>query len=144
MNRHLIALALAALFVPPAMAATKDVYPGGCVDCHVKEMRISTLLAKWNGKVDAKKLAAMQAFVPKGMTLKGKHPPIAAKDIPATCAKCHTATSKIAPPLPPLIHGAHLAKEPSEFVKQFQGECTHCHKLNKTTAVWMMPSGAEK
>lgn len=144
MNRHLIALALAALIVPPAMAATKDLYPGGCVDCHVKEMRLSTLLAKWNGKVDAKKLATMQAFVPKGMTLKGKHPPVATKDIPAICAKCHTATSKIAPPLPPLIHGAHLAKESSEFVKQFQGECTHCHKLNKTTAVWMMPSGAEK
>ena len=60
MNRHLLALALAALVVPAAMAATKDVYPGGCVDCHVKQMRISTLLAQWNGKVDAKKLAAMQ------------------------------------------------------------------------------------
>jgi len=154
MNRHLAALALL-LFVPAVMAATppraipginaKDVYPAACVDCHVKEMRISALLARWNGKPDAAKLAAMQAFAPKGMTLKGKHPPFATKEIPAICMKCHTATSKIAPPLPPLLHGSHLAKgDQSDFVKQFQGECTHCHKLNKTAGTWSVPSGAEK
>jgi hypothetical protein len=45
--------------------------------------------------------------------------------------KCHTATSKTIPPLAPLMHGIHLAKaDASEFVRQFGGECTHCHKLN--------------
>jgi len=155
MKLRLIALAFTlAVFVPAAMAAppraipginAKDVYPAGCVDCHVKEMRLSTLLARWNGTVDAKTVAAMQAFVPKGMTLKGKHPAVPTKDIPASCMKCHSATSKLFPPFAPLIHGVHLAKgDQSDFVKQFQGECTHCHKLNKATGTWSLASGAEK
>ena len=153
MKHHLIALSLA-VFVPIVMANppraipginAKDAFPAGCVDCHVKEKRVSVQLARWDGKVDAKTLAAMQAFVPKGMTLKGKHPTVAARDIPASCLKCHTATSKGIAPLARLLHGIHLAKgDASEFVKQFQGECTHCHKLNKTTGTWSLPSGAEK
>jgi hypothetical protein len=152
MNRNLIALTLAIL-VPAAMASpraipginAKDAYPAACVDCHVKDMRLSTQIARWNGSVDAKSLAAMQAFAPKGMTLKGKHPPVTGKDIPASCLKCHAAMAKAAPPLAPLLHGIHLAKgDQSDFVKQFQGECTHCHKLNKTTGTWSMPSGTEK
>jgi hypothetical protein len=152
--KHCLA-ALALIFVLPiALAAppraipginAKDVYPAGCVDCHVKEKRVSALLSHWNGQVDAKTLAAMQAFMPKGMTLKGKHPTVATKDIPALCLKCHTGTSKGIAPLAPLLHGIHLAKgDASEFVKQFQGECTHCHKLNKTTGTWSLPSGPEK
>ena len=153
MKHRLIALSLA-VFVPMAMAAppraipginAKDSYPAGCVDCHVKEKRVSVYLSHWDGKADARTLAAMQAFVPKGMTLRGKHPTVATKDIPASCMKCHTATSKGIPPLAPLMHGVHLAKgDASEFVKQFQGECTHCHKLNKATGTWSLPSGAEK
>lgn len=158
-KRYLVILFLLA-FVPAAFAApatraipginAKDAYPSACVSCHMKrpdgtDMRLSTLLGGWNGKVDAKKLAAMQAFVPKGMTLKGKHPMIAVKEVPASCMKCHSGTSKGIPPFPPLIHGIHLAKgDQSEFVKQFQGECTHCHKLDKATATWSLPSGAEK
>lgn len=154
MKNPLVALALL-VFVPVAIAAppraipginAKDSYPAGCVDCHVKDQRVSTLLAqRWNGKVDAKTLAAMQAFVPKGIALKGKHPTVATKDIPASCLKCHTATSKGIPGLATLMHGIHFAKgDAAEFVKQFGGECTHCHKLNKTTGRWSLPSGAEK
>ena len=107
MKHPLVTLALL-VFVPVAIAAppraipginAKDAFPAGCVGCHVKDHRISTTLAQhWNGKVDAKTLAAMQAFVPKGITLKGKHPTVATKDIPASCLKCHTATSKGIPP----------------------------------------------
>lgn len=153
MKHSLIAIVLI-LFVPIVMAVppraipginAKDVYPAACIDCHVKDMRISALLTHWNGKVDAKTLAAMQAFVPKGVTLKGKHPPVATKDVPASCIKCHSATSKVIPPFASLVHGIHLAKgDASDFVKQYQGECTHCHKLNKATGVWSLPSGAEK
>ena len=145
MKHRLVTVALL-VFVPIAMAAPpRDMFPAGCVDCHVKEHRVSTLLAQWNGKVDAKKLAAMQAFVPKGITLKGKHPTVATKDIPASCLKCHTATSKGIAPLAPLLHGIHLAKaDQSEFVKKFGGECTHCHKLNRANGTWSLPSGAEK
>jgi mono/diheme cytochrome c family protein len=150
----LAVLPLSAVAAPRAIPGVnaKDLYPAGCVDCHTRkaggaDMRLSALLAKWNGSVDPKMLAAMQAFVPKGMTLKGKHPPVTAalKDIPASCAKCHVANSKTMPPLAPLMHGVHLAKgDQSEFVKQFQGECTHCHKLNKASGTWSIPNGAEK
>ena len=69
----------------------------------------------------------------------------ALKDVPASCAKCHAATSKTMPPLAPLMHGVHLAKgDQSEFLKQFQGECTHCHKLNNASRTRPIPNSAEK
>jgi hypothetical protein len=159
--RHILVLMLvvigpAALGAPPAVPqipgiTAKDQFPGACVDCHVKtpdgrDMRISALLAKWNGKADAKRLATMQGFSGKGMTLKGKHPPVGAlKDVPASCMKCHSAASKAIPPLAPLLHGIHFGRgDQSEFVTHFQGSCTHCHKLNKTTGKWTLPSGMEK
>ena len=123
----------------------KDAFPGACVDCHQKDRRVTALLAQWNGKVDAKKLATMQGFVPQGLTLKGKHPTVPGKDVPASCLKCHATTSKTIPPLPALMHGIHFSKGAnSEFVKQFGGECTHCHKFDSAKARWSMPSGAEK
>lgn len=121
----------------------KDTYPAGCVDCHTGDMRLSARLAKWNGKVDAKRLATMQAFVPKGTTLKGKHPSVGMSQVPAACMKCHA--TKIAPPFAPLMHGIHIARgEQSLFVTKFDGQCTHCHKLNKANGTWSVPSGAEK
>lgn len=143
MHRRFIAIALTVLATIAIHA--KDLFPSGCVDCHVKDHHISTMLARWNGKADAKTLAAMQPFVPKGITLKGKHPPVATKDIPASCMKCHAPASKMIPPLAPLMHGIHLAKaDQSEFVKQFGGDCTHCHKLNRANGTWSLPSGRER
>lgn len=133
MKHRLIAFALL-LVVPIAMAApprsipgitTKDPFPAGCVDCHVKEHRISVLL--------------------KAPAQKKKHPPVATTNIPASCRKCHSATSKTIPPFAPLMHRIHFAKgDAGEFVKQFGGECTHCHKLDKAAGKWSMPNGAEK
>lgn len=127
----------------------KDAFPQACVDCHVKrsdgtDLRLGEMMKKWVAGADAKSIAAMQAFVPKGTVLKGKHPAIAGlKDVPSACLKCHK--TKIAPPLPPLMHGIHLARgEKSRFVTMFQGECTHCHKLATATGVWSMPSGPQK
>jgi len=158
MKRNIVALSLTIVAAVSAAARAiptinaKDAFPKGCVDCHVKtpdgtDARLSTMLARWNGKVDAKTLAAMQAFVPKGFTLKGKHPPVTAgvKSIPASCVKCHAANSKSIPPLAPLMHGIHLAKgDQSQFVKRFDGECTHCHKLQKANGTWSLPNGPEK
>lgn len=128
----------------------KDQFSRACVDCHVKQsdgtdLRLSEMMKKWIAGADAKAIADMQKFVPKGTVLKGKHLPIAPslKDLPAVCIKCHS--TKIAPPLAPLMHGIHLARgEDSRFVTMFQGECTHCHKLNRATGVWSIPSGPEK
>jgi hypothetical protein len=121
-------------FVPFAVAAppraipgitAKDAFPAACVDCHVKEHRISVLL--------------------KAPTMKKKHPAVATTNIPASCIKCHAAKSKAVPPLAPLMHRIHFAKgDAGDFVKQFGGECTHCHKLDKKSGKWSLPSAAEK
>jgi hypothetical protein len=138
---------------PPARAipgiTAKDAFPRGCVDCHLKmpekDARISTLMTQWFEKVDPKLLARAQAFSPPGMTLKGKHPKVPLNNIPAGCLKCHARTSKLAPPLAPLLHGFHFGGgKANEFLTLFQGECTHCHKLNAATGAWSLPSGPEK
>ncbi len=142
---------------PPAREipgiTAKDAFPGGCVDCHIywKDMdldtRFSTHMKQWSEKVDPKLLARVQPFAPEGLTLKGKHPAATAslKDIPAACLKCHSKTSKMAPPFGRMLHGIHLGggKE-SPYLTFFQGECTHCHKLDLKTGTWSMPSGPEK
>ena len=161
MKRMNFLLVLVILASTPAFAADgKDVrkIPGitakdqfrACVACHVKQtdgtdFRLSEMMKKWISGADAKAIAKMQPFVPKGTVLKGKHPAIAAalKDVPLACIKCHS--TKMAPPFPPLMHGIHLARgAQSRFVTMFQGECTHCHKLNSATGVWSIPSGPEK
>ncbi len=136
----------------PAITAP-DEFPRACVDCHVDrpekktDERLSTLIAQWNKAVDPALLAKARASAPKGMALKGRHPKVgtALGSVPARCMKCHTATSKTAPPFARLIHRIHLVGgDKNHFLTQFQGECTHCHKLNIETGGWSVPSGAEK
>ena len=131
----------------------QDQFPHGCVDCHINrpdlnmDVRISTLMRQWQDKVDPAFLAKVQAFAPADMSLKGKHPKVegALADIPNACLKCHSRTSQSAPPFCRLLHGLHLVGgEKNPFLSMFQGECTHCHKLNSVTGAWSFWSGAEK
>jgi hypothetical protein len=129
----------------------KDAYPRGCVDCHVNPqdapVAFSVFMKQWNDQVDPKVVARLQPFAPKGMTLKGKHPNVSAmvKDIPGGCLKCHAKGSKIAAPFATMIHGIHLTGgDGNAFLTTFQGECTHCHKLNATTGEWSLPSAPGK
>src|SRR6476661_277361 len=119
-----LTLVLLSLFIAAGAAAqtarkipgitTKDAFPRGCVDCHtgragIAPAPLSTIMKDWGAKIDGKRLARLQTFVPKSLMLKGKHPGVAAiKDVPAACIKCHTSMSKLAPPLAPLMHGIHL------------------------------------
>jgi len=130
---------------------TKDEFPKACVDCHVnrKDMpgSLSAHLKEWTVKVDPKLLAKAQASAPKGMTLKGKHPNVAAmvKEIPKGCLTCHAKESKMAPAFATMLHAIHLTGgEDNPFLTTFQGECTDCHKLNATTGQWSLPSAPEK
>jgi len=131
----------------------EDRFPGGCVDCHLNytdmkmDTRISTLMKQWTTAVDPKLLAKAQATAPSGMTLKGKHPNVDAslKDIPSGCLKCHAKGSKTAPPFSRMLHAFHLSGgEENHFMTMFQGECTHCHKIDVSTGEWSMRSGPEK
>lgn len=143
--------------LPPARKipglTIEDKFPNGCVDCHInmrdikQDERISTLMSKWNENVEIKLLKKAQAVAPAGVTLKGIHPPASEslKNIPAACITCHSKTSRTAPPLAALLHTIHLTGgDDNHFLTIFQGECTHCHKMNATTGVWTTPSGPEK
>lgn len=144
--------------LPPARAipgiTAKDAFPQGCVDCHTvfpemgMDQRLSTLMARWRGGVDAALLAKSQAAAPAGRTLSGKHPPLQASafaNVPASCLGCHGRSSTLAPPLGPLMHVVHLTDVgQSHFLTVYQGECTHCHKLNAQNGTWAIPSGSEQ
>lgn len=131
----------------------EDQFPMGCVSCHVNmpeqnmDTRFSTLMKGLSENVPPHLLAKAQAASPAGMTLKGKHPDPGSPDttIPASCLACHGKDSPNAPPFDRLMHLIHLTggKE-NHYLAIFQGQCTHCHKLDLRTGTWNMGSGIEK
>ena len=151
-------LALAADGPPPAARkipgiTAEDRFPNGCVDCHLNyadmkmDTRFGTLLKAWGQKVDPKLLEKAQAAAPEGLTLKGRHPNAESSlaSVPGKCLVCHGKASKMAPPFAGMIHAIHLTGgESNPFLTVFQGECTHCHKMDPATGRWRLPSAAEK
>jgi len=142
--------------MPPARGipgiTVEDQFPRACVDCHVnyeemnRDTRLSTLIAQWTTQVEPQLLETAQAVAGPGLELTGVHPRVNAAlgDIPAACLGCHESKAANAPPLPPLLHKIHLGGgDEAVFLRVFQGECTHCHKLNKDSGQWWIPSGAE-
>ena len=109
-----------------------DVEVNGCVDCHrkadpEKDYRLSATLKKLEN-----------------------HPDVGAsmKTIPNDCLTCHNesaAKSMGTEPLASMIHRMHLlgGKE-NQFITQYQGQCTHCHALNKETGEFSIKSGKEQ
>ncbi len=150
MRLRLSFVVLLALLIPLASVA-KDAFPKACVDCHVKsgsaDMRLSTLAKAWAVKAPAALTARVSTVMPQGAALKGKHPPISPavlKEVPASCRKCHTATSKTIPPLAPMIHAIHFGGDKNDFVSKHGAECTHCHKVDAKKGQMAVPTGAEK
>src|SRR5688500_12909376 len=127
-----------------------DAFPLACVDCHRNkdgvDFRISALMKQWVVKVSPKLMTAAQAAAPPGMKLAGKHPKVdfALANIPGGCTPCHGRNSESAPPFSRLMHSVHVATGANRYVTEYQGECTHCHKLNVSRGQWTTPSGPEK
>jgi len=141
---------------PPARAipgiTAPEMQPQACVSCHINmpdigiDARLSTAMSRWTVAVDPKLLAKAQGSMGNDVTLEGKHPavPEALDSIPANCLDCHAGTSDVAPPFRRMMHAIHLTGgEENHFLTIFQGECTHCHKLNSATGEWSVPSGRE-
>jgi hypothetical protein len=130
----------------------KDVYPNGCVDCHVAakdgDTRISVLVTQWTTAVPAALVAKTRASSADASKIKGKHlaVPNVKANIPQSCLlACHKKGSTIAPSFAQLMHTIHLAGgAQNKFLTVNKGECTHCHKLDQKTGAWKMASGAEK
>lgn len=140
--------------LPPPRAIpgiiAKDQFPRACVDCHLNyteqkmDIRFSTLMKQWTQKVEPQLLKKVAGSAPPGFKLKGQHPatPGALKNIPTACLVCHGRTSTIASPFARMLHAIHMTGgKDNQFLTLFQGECTHCHKLNAATGAWSLPSG---
>jgi hypothetical protein len=131
--------AFALLLLVALSLRAADSNPRACVGCHDggKAPKISAVMAKWKAAVDPKLIARLQPLAPKGITLKGRHPNsvTSTSDIPDTCVKCHSATSRLAPPFAKMLHVLHW---------QAVSECTTCHKPNPETGLAAVPSGPEK
>jgi hypothetical protein len=131
---------------------TQDAFPRGCVDCHTNhyemnlDARLISAMQRWNSKVEPALLAKAQGASANDAPLKGKHPlvPFALKNIPAACITCHSEKSILAPPFAQMMHSIHLTGgSENQFLKVYQGECTHCHKLNVSTGLWTLPTAPE-
>jgi hypothetical protein len=141
---------------PPVRAipglTADDPHPHACVDCHVvmkdynMDVRLSTLMGQWTQGVEPKLLAAAKAAAQDSTKITGKHPvaKTALKNIPGGCLACHSKASKTAPPFARLMHRIHLVGgDQNLYMGYYQGDCTHCHKLDTNTGSWSVPSGAE-
>lgn len=142
--------------MPPPRAipglTTEDRFPGGCVDCHVNDVetgmdhRLSTLLTRWNEAVEPEVLEFARSVSGPAVILEGSHPrvPAARMEIPGDCLVCHESGLDDVVPLAPFLHKVHLAGgEQSVFLRIFQGECTHCHKLDVQSGQWRIPDRSE-
>jgi hypothetical protein len=130
-----------------------DPFPNACVDCHVNypsrqmDVRLSTLMKGWREQVEPGLLANARAAAPAGARLEGKHPDAGAAlaSVPGACIACHAKDSSRAPPFASLMHSVHLTGgAENHYIAMFQGECTHCHKLDAKTGTTRVPSAAEK
>lgn len=128
-----------------------DAHPTACVGCHVDmpqigiDARLSTAMKHWMEGADPRLVSRARTAMPPGATLTGKHPsvPESLEDVPAACIECHSS-SEAAPSFPRLIHAVHLmGGAENHFLTIFQGECTHCHKLDPESGAWSVPSGPE-
>lgn len=127
-----------------------DQFKNGCVSCHKNypEMkydgRLSTILTAWSEATEPKILAKVQAIDPT-ITLKGKHSfkPNSETSIPEACNKCH-GKMKNAFPLFQIVHAIHLSNDKdNHYLNMYQGECTHCHKLDPVKGTWSIINGKE-
>ena len=111
-----------------------DINTNGCVDCHRKvsedsDYRISTYI--------------------KELAEEGNHPDVTAmiNTVPDDCLVCHgetTAEGMGTDPLAPILHRMHLVgMGENDFITGSQGQCTHCHALNKDTGQMRTKAGGE-
>jgi len=135
----------------PGLTAV-DQFPQGCVGCHVNlpaqglDARLSTVLQHLSQQVPPALLAKAQAAVTSNTPLAGRHPlvPQALNDVPHACILCHQALAGRAPVFSRMVHLIHLTGDGNHFLSHFQGECSHCHKLDRTTGIWSVPSNPEQ
>ena len=114
-----------------------------CVACHTGDSALDKLIDGWAAAVDPKLLAKAQAAAPEGAKLHGKHMKVGAmvKSAPDGCIKCHSKTSKLAPPMDRLLHMIHLTGDGNKFATIAGAGCTSCHTLNAATGVQEVLSG---
>lgn len=151
-----IAAVLVATIIVAARAqegprAQDDPFPRACVDCHVqtpdRDVRLSTLMRGWYEEVEPGLLEKARSVTPEGIALTGRHPAsdYSLANIPSACVACHRRAESKAPPFAPMVHVIHLLDgDGNIFLAEFDGRCTHCHKLDEATGEMSVPSGPEE
>lgn len=128
----------------------EDTKPNSCVDCHKLyteprkfDGRLTTLIKNLMKKVEPELLEKAQKAMPEGVKLDGKHPNVSSfvKIIPNDCLACHSSKSKRVPQFRQMLHLIHLTGKENHFIKNYQGQCTYCHKLDTNTGTWGFGSG---
>ncbi|MGI6037523.1 MAG: hypothetical protein ACOYD6_04770 [Limnochordia bacterium] len=107
-----------------------DPYPDGCVDCHRKgdarDSRLSTIIAR--------------------LAEEGRHPDVAERTstevLPDSCAPCHGPDASL--PLAVFSHRDHYQGDDNVFITRYEGECLHCHSLDREKGMIEIKSGQEK
>lgn len=130
-----------------------DQFATACVGCHVNykevamDKRLSTVMRDWATRgVETEILEVARSVWGPSIELAGIHPKVdvAREEIPAVCQECHDSGANKVMALAPFLHKIHLdSGGEAIFLRIFQGECTHCHKLNKATGQWSIPSASE-
>jgi len=129
-----------------------DTHSEACVSCHIRmddiglDARLSTALGDWQREVPQKVMEIAEGLMASPDVLMKRHPPVALplEAVPSSCINCHNAVPT-APPFVPLVHLLHYrGGENNHFLSVFGGECTLCHKLDRATGIWQVPSGSEK
>lgn len=135
-----------------SVAPAADPFPRACVDCHVNrpdigmDVRISTLMVQWTAGASPGLVEAARAASLPSVAISGRHPklPGGVGDIPASCMECHGSSSDSAPRFALLMHRVHLVGgESNHYIREFDGRCEPCHKLDRMTGAWVLPSGTE-
>jgi hypothetical protein len=96
--------------------------------------------------VEPKLLAAARAAATDSTRIKGRHPKVISTraDFPGACLGCHGRSGTMAPSFARMIHLIHLTGgDANVYLGQYQGDCTHCHKLDQKTGKWSVPSARE-
>jgi len=142
---------------PPGLAempglTVEDRFPRGCVDCHInmpqinQDERLSSVMSNWTLQVPPEILKKTRLVVGNDKPLKGRHPRSDQmfQAIPRNCLNCHENGSGSIVPIIPLIHLIHLSGgEKNHYLSLFEGQCTHCHKLEPNTGTMTVPIADE-
>jgi hypothetical protein len=104
---------VASAYIPVEAQPPADEFLTGCVGCHIKVDGVDHRLPAMLDEIGHVKLGSK------------------VKTVPSDCLKCHSGEED--PTFAELMHLAHFGEAESEFQQKFNGDCRHCHAMDRET-----------